>query len=167
MLKKILFFIKKQKLIVLLCIILLILITLRLILNKAGLPKEKKEPFPELEKETIIPETAPLASQEPKPEKQDNALTELTTDELVQKIKTDKTLSETEVMDLETEYTLRLYPLINYLPIENERYYLTYKDSLVLQVTLKKGKQEEIKKEIVDWIKSKNVDPATHKIIFK
>ena len=167
MIKKILFFIKKQKLIAFLCLILLILIVLKLFLSKAGLPEEKKETLSPLEKEKTIPETIPFVSKEPEFKKQEETPTEVSTEDLLQKLNTDKTLSETEVMELETEYTLRFYPLINYLPIENEKYQLTYSDPFVLQVTLKKGRQEEVEKEIIDWMVSKNIDPSTHKIIFK
>ena len=79
---------------------------------------------------------------------------------------TTKELQESEVMEEEVEITQRLYPLIDYLPLETDTYHLTYARSMVLQVTLKAGTQEAAEAEIKTWIQSKGVDPATHEIIF-
>lgn len=74
---------------------------------------------------------------------------------------------ETEIAEEETKETLELYPLINYLPLDNNKYHLTYSAPLVLKVTIKSGSQEEIRKEVVNWITSKGVNPITHQIIFE
>jgi len=75
--------------------------------------------------------------------------------------------TETEVIQEETNFTFSKYPLIDFLPIDNPRYHLTYVDSLVFKVTIKQGSQEQIRQEIVDWISSKGIDPDTHRIIFE
>lgn len=75
-------------------------------------------------------------------------------------------LLESEAVQEETNKVLNLYPLIEFLPIDNDQYHLTYSGPLTLGVDIKNAKQEEVEKEIRNWIISKNVDPKTHKIIF-
>ncbi len=75
--------------------------------------------------------------------------------------------TETEVIQEETSFTFSKYPLIDFLPIDNPRYHLTYADSLVLKVTIKQGSQEQIRQEVIDWISSKGIDPNTHQVIFE
>jgi hypothetical protein len=76
-------------------------------------------------------------------------------------------VEQKKYFDQQIDETKRLYPLIDWLPIDNERYHLTYANPGVLEITIKSGTQEEIKKEVVDWIRSKGVDPSTQQIVFK
>lgn len=58
------------------------------------------------------------------------------------------------------------YPLLKNIPFESENWWITYRGPLQLKVTLKKD-TAEIRQEVLDWIKSKGVDPSTHKIEWK
>jgi len=59
------------------------------------------------------------------------------------------------------------FPLVEFLPQETENYYLDYVAPLHLRATIKKATASaQIKQEILDWIKSRGVDPQTHKIDF-
>lgn len=76
-------------------------------------------------------------------------------------------ISPVEMAEEQTLETQKLYPLIEYLPIDNNRYHLTYSDAFELKITIKQGLEEEIKQEILDWITSKNIDPASHTLIIE
>lgn len=59
------------------------------------------------------------------------------------------------------------FPLIESLPYKTDRFSIDYKAPLSLKVEIKVATQTaEIKKEVLDWIKTKGVDPSTHKIEF-
>ncbi len=58
------------------------------------------------------------------------------------------------------------YPLFDYIPYENENFALDYTDPLSLEVILKKD-TPTVRQQVLDWISSKKVDPATHTIIWK
>lgn len=59
------------------------------------------------------------------------------------------------------------FPLIEFLPYKNDRFSIDYKAPLSLKVEVKIATQTaEIKKEVLDWIKSKGVDPSIHQIEF-
>lgn len=75
--------------------------------------------------------------------------------------------TETEMVELDTQITLEEYPLAYELPLETEKYSVIYTDPLTLQITIKTGTKTQIEKEIIDWVKEKEVDPATHKFVFK
>ncbi len=79
---------------------------------------------------------------------------------------TTKELQESEIIEEEIKATQKLYPLIDYLPLKTDSYYLTYLKSMVLEATLKTGTKEAAEAEIREWIQSKGVDPATHQIVF-
>ena len=64
------------------------------------------------------------------------------------------------------EDTYRGYPLFDYTPYETTNWKITYLKPLILVVTLKKD-TPEVRQEVLDWIKSKGVDPSTHKIEWK
>ena len=147
MIAKIVFFIKKYKIFVFLLLILAILIALKFSIKtpeQLRKPKEETSPL-EKEEELIPPEKEPFVSLSP----------------------SSKELSESELGEEEVRESLEFYPLINYLPIDNERYHLTYTNPFELTVNLKQGNKGEIKKEIINWISSKDIDPSTHQIIFK
>lgn len=74
--------------------------------------------------------------------------------------------TETEEIEVEIEETKRMYPLIDYLPLETDSYHLTYIKPMTLQVTLKIEDKKKVEKEIKEWIKSKGIDPSTHQITF-
>lgn len=57
-------------------------------------------------------------------------------------------------------------PLFDYVPYKTENYIVDYIKPLTLQVLLSKD-SKEIRAEVLDWIRSKGVDPATHQIIWK
>lgn len=77
---------------------------------------------------------------------------------------TTRAMTEAEYVEKEIEMTLESYPLAYYLPFETENFTLAYEAPLYLLVTIKKDKIELIKKEVLDWIQSKGVDPASHRI---
>lgn len=57
------------------------------------------------------------------------------------------------------------FPLIKSLPYKTDRFSIDYKAPLSLKIEIKIATQTaEIKKEVLDWIKSKGVDPETHQI---
>jgi len=59
------------------------------------------------------------------------------------------------------------FPLVEFLPYETENFYLDYVAPLHLQVTIKKATiSAQIREEVFSWIKSKGVNPQTHKIDF-
>ena len=58
------------------------------------------------------------------------------------------------------------FPLIDYLPYQNDEFTLDYLGPLKLEVHLKIA-SESAQAAVRDWIRSKGVDPATHEIIFK
>ncbi|PJE69095.1 hypothetical protein COU96_01625 [Candidatus Shapirobacteria bacterium CG10_big_fil_rev_8_21_14_0_10_38_14] len=51
------------------------------------------------------------------------------------------------------------FPLFQYLPYQTENFLIDYLAPLHLKVILK---SEKNKQEVLDWIKSHGVDPATH-----
>ena len=59
------------------------------------------------------------------------------------------------------------FPLVEFLPYETESFYIDYIAPLHLQISVKKTTiSAQIRQEIFNWIKSKGVDPQTHKIDF-
>lgn len=77
---------------------------------------------------------------------------------------TTRFLTETEVIEEEREMSKKSYPLIDFVPYETENFKITYEAPLFLQVRIKKGKVNLIKEEILDWIRSKEINPASHQI---
>lgn len=62
--------------------------------------------------------------------------------------------------------TTEEYPLLKDIPYKTEFWWIAYRGPLKLIVVMKKDSQG-IRKEALDWIKSKGVDPETHKIEWK
>lgn len=57
------------------------------------------------------------------------------------------------------------FPLVAFLPYENENFSIDYAAPLSLKVEIKIATQAaQIKREVLDWISSRGVDPATHQI---
>lgn len=77
---------------------------------------------------------------------------------------TTRELTENESVEEEVEMSKKSYPLIDFVPYETENFKISYEAPLFLQIEIKKGKVDLIKEEVLDWILSKGVNPATHKI---
>lgn len=58
------------------------------------------------------------------------------------------------------------YPLLDYIPYKTPFFSIDYTKPLTLQVVLVKD-TSEVRQEVLDWIRSKGVDPSTHKIEWK
>lgn len=56
------------------------------------------------------------------------------------------------------------FPLTEFIPYETKEFIITYAAPLTLKVTIKKGTKEEIAPIVYQWIKSHNIEPATHQI---
>lgn len=61
---------------------------------------------------------------------------------------------------------LENYPLFDYIPYKTANFSIDYLKPLVLEVILKKD-TPEIRDEVINWIKSKGVNPKNHEIIWK
>lgn len=68
------------------------------------------------------------------------------------------------VAEQEKKLTDQYYPLIDFVPFYSDSFDLEYSARLTLDVTIKKAGVSAVKQEVIDWIKTKGVDPATHKI---
>lgn len=68
------------------------------------------------------------------------------------------------VTELQDKITEKYYPLFYFVPYYNDDFHIDYTGRLSLQVKIKKNKVDNIKKEVLEWIKNKGVDPSTHKI---
>lgn len=77
---------------------------------------------------------------------------------------TTRLMTESEVVEEEIEESLKDYPLISLVPYETENFEIRYEAPLFLIIKIKKGKADLIKEEVLDWIRSNGVDPATHQI---
>lgn len=63
----------------------------------------------------------------------------------------------------------KYYPLFSFVPYYTSDYSIGYKDQLTLLVRIKNknANVEQIKKEVNQWIKSHEVDPTTHTVVFE
>ncbi|HUW24574.1 MAG TPA: Ig-like domain-containing protein [Patescibacteria group bacterium] len=80
-----------------------------------------------------------------------------------------KTPSKEEVEKYYWDLSRKTYeamPLFDYVPYKTENYWIGYTRPLTLYISLTKD-TPEIRAEVLDWIRSKGVDPATHQIIWK
>lgn len=68
------------------------------------------------------------------------------------------------VHDYEQNIMQNEYPLADFLPYNSTDFYINYTGKLTLVVHIKNQNVENVKQEVIDWIKSKSVDPSTHKI---
>jgi len=62
--------------------------------------------------------------------------------------------------------TLNDYPLIKLMPHETEDYYLNYVSPLILGIKLKKGEQEEVKKQVLLWLEEKAGGLEKHQLVW-
>lgn len=62
---------------------------------------------------------------------------------------------------------INYYPLANNIPYETSKYSIDYTGRLTLTVKVKSGDLETIKTEVNEWIKSKDISPATHTILYE
>lgn len=74
--------------------------------------------------------------------------------------------SSAYIADYEKRLDDQYYPLSTFIPFENGDFKVGYKDRLTLNVFIKKPDIELVKKEVDAWIRSHNVDPATHTLIY-
>ncbi|RJR25583.1 hypothetical protein C4578_01260, partial [Candidatus Microgenomates bacterium] len=58
------------------------------------------------------------------------------------------------------------YPLFDHIPYYGKDFSIDYLKPLTLEVVLKKETQET-REEALEWIRSKGIDPSTHKIEWK
>jgi len=57
------------------------------------------------------------------------------------------------------------FPLVEFVPYQTDEFSVNYQAPFHLKVKIKKLKDlEAIKQEVLNWINSKGVDPATHQI---
>ncbi len=80
-----------------------------------------------------------------------------------------KTPSKEEVEKYYWDLSRKTYeetPLFDYVPYVTENYIVDYIKPLTLQVLLTKD-TPQIRAEVLDWIRSKGIDPASHQIIWK
>lgn len=61
----------------------------------------------------------------------------------------------------------KYFPLFDYIPYENSNFSIDYTDKLTLVVSIKNPNVEMVKDEVSNWIRSHNVDPATHTINYQ
>lgn len=66
--------------------------------------------------------------------------------------------------DREKELINSYYPLFDYIPYVSDEFDLDYTDHLALEVKIKNPDISKVKQEVDEWIRSKGVDPSTHKI---
>lgn len=59
------------------------------------------------------------------------------------------------------------FPLFEVLPYENKDFQIDYSGKLQLIVKIKKNKVDDIKKEVLEWIRTQGVDPSTHTINYE
>jgi len=69
-----------------------------------------------------------------------------------------------EKLQIETQ---NKYPLLNLTPHRESNWTLDYIGPLRFEITVKGKLTEEIKTEILTWIKNQGVDPDTHQIDWK
>jgi hypothetical protein len=77
---------------------------------------------------------------------------------------TSSELGDPEAVEKIAKSVLERYPLIKYVPFENENFYLNYSAPLVLSVKIKSGDKTDIKWQVYEWLKEKGVDPDSHEI---
>lgn len=66
---------------------------------------------------------------------------------------------------IELDYISKNYPLHSVTPYSNADFSIDYAGKpLTLVVNVKNPDVEKVKQEVIDWIKSKGVDPSTHTI---
>lgn len=68
------------------------------------------------------------------------------------------------VSDKELELKQKFYPLADHVPFRSSDFDIDYKDDLFLVVKVKNKNTQSVKDAVISWIKSKGVDPNTHKI---
>ena len=74
---------------------------------------------------------------------------------------TTRAQTESEAIIEEMETDQQDYPLAALLPYKTKNFEISYEGPLLLRVVLKNANQ---KKQALDWIQSKEVDPNTHQI---
>ncbi len=72
--------------------------------------------------------------------------------------------SSAQVAEYEKQLAKDYYPLSSFTPYISERFEVGYQARLELNAYIKDPDVQAVKNEITSWIKSKGVDPSTHKI---
>lgn len=75
-------------------------------------------------------------------------------------------VEKTEYFDKKQEKIKEDHPLIEYMPLENQYYQLTYSGPMQLKVYLKQATKQEALARIRQWMKDKGQDPESHEIVF-
>ncbi len=76
-------------------------------------------------------------------------------------------LGDPETVRSIAETMSKNFPLIKYVPYENEEFALNYLAPLKLGVKIKIDDKEAVKEKVRVWIKDKGVDPASHEIVWQ
>ena len=73
-------------------------------------------------------------------------------------------LGDPDAVEKIAKSVIERYPLVKYVPFENEYFSLNYSAPLVLSVKIKSGDKTDIKWQVYEWLKDKGVDPDSHQI---
>lgn len=68
------------------------------------------------------------------------------------------------IQEQEKAFNQKYYPLFDFIPYYSSDFDLDYTTKLTLEVKIKNQDVEGTKKKVLDWIRSHDVDPSTHKI---
>jgi len=73
-------------------------------------------------------------------------------------------LGDPDAVQKIAESVLERYPLVKYVPFENDSFSLDYTAPLTLSVRIKSGDKTSVKWQVYEWLKEKGVDPDSHDI---
>jgi hypothetical protein len=73
-------------------------------------------------------------------------------------------IGDPEAVEKIAKSVLERYPLVKYVPFENDNFALDYSAPLILSVKIKSGDKTDIKWQVYEWLKEKGVDPDSHQI---
>lgn len=72
--------------------------------------------------------------------------------------------SSGEVDREEQDYNDEFFPLFDYVPFGNDLFEIDYTSALTLEVSIRTGTLEDIRRRTEIWIAERGVDPSTHSI---
>ncbi len=67
-------------------------------------------------------------------------------------------------VDQDNKIIADYYPLLKYMPYNTNSFSIDYTDRITLRVEIKNQNISAVKQEVEAWIRSKGVDPTSHKI---
>ncbi len=144
--KKLLKFIKKYRLIITLAVIAGVLLAVRMFLTAEEEPSQYPKPTPRPTSEIPLPTEKPISPTATPGQPTEPYGKGVTEEEFVQQ-------------------TLNKYPLLPYLPYEqDEDIEIAYTQPLTIKVSKPGAITAEDKKEVLIWIRDKDVNPDTHEI---